>query len=131
MDGTRDLSDRLDAVQADLQALVGDASAAVTDTRTLIRNASVAVTDTRTLLRNVSGVVTDNRAGLAEIVRRLHHTVWHAELALRKIRANPAVLLFGDEESDYEAAPLDETGIRRSGRVKPYGQRDEKDAVDD
>ena len=53
--------------------------------------------------------------------------MWQAELALRKVRANPAVLLFGDSESDLEAAPIDATNARRSGRAGIYPQRGEGD----
>ena len=48
-------------------------------------------------------------------------------MALRKIRANPAVLLFGDDETDLEARDLDLTEIRLRGRARPYEQRDERE----
>jgi ABC-type transporter Mla subunit MlaD len=77
------------------------------------------------VLRSATGVLDDNRAEVAEAVRRLRRTLWHAELAMRKIRGNPAVLLFGDEEIDYNAQTSDESTLRYTGRASPYGQRDE------
>ena len=96
---TRDLQERFDAVQADLQALLDQAA----------------------------GVIGDNRAEIAEVTRRLRRAVWQAELAMRKIRVNPAVLFFGDEETEFEAAPTDSSELRYSGRAAPYAQREEND----
>lgn len=84
-------------------------------------------TDLRALLTSASGMIDENRAELAETTRRLRRTVWQAEMAIRKIRANPAVILFGDDEADLEARPTDHTRLDASGRARPYGQRDEKD----
>lgn len=91
------LDDRLDAVQADLQLA----------------------------LRGANDIVVDNSASLNESVRRLRRAMWQAEMALRKIRANPSVLLFGDDETDYQAGQPDESASRASGRAPPYGQRSE------
>lgn len=93
----RDLRGRLDTIQADLE----------------------------TLLENANGVVSDNRANVAESIRRLRRATWQAEMALRKIRANPAVLFFGDDETDYEAREVDESPVRHGGRAPPFGARDE------
>lgn len=84
--------------------------------------------DLRRLTQAAAGVVEDNRAELAETVRRLRRTMWQAELAMRKVRANPAVLLFGDDEADLEAPPFDRASLVRRARARPYGQRDESDA---
>ena len=51
--------------------------------------------------------------------------MWEAELLVRKLRANPAFLLFGDDEVDYRVEPTDASRLLRSGRAKPFGQRDE------
>ncbi len=93
----KDLDARLDAVQADLQAVI----------------------------KNADGLLSDNRAEVAESIRRLRRGMWQAEMALRKIRTNPSVLLFGDEETDYEAREVDETLGRYGGRAPPFGGRDE------
>ncbi len=74
-----------------------------------------------------SGMLAENRPEVAETIRRLRRTMWQAEMAMRKIRANPAFLLFGDSESILEESSLDETGNRTTGRVRPYMQRDEND----
>ena len=91
------LDDRLDAVQSDLQ----------------------------TALRGANDVIVDNSANLNESMRRLRRAMWQAELALRKIRSNPSVLFFGDDETDYQAESPDESAARASGRAPPYGQREE------
>ena len=77
-------------------------------------------------LRGARGLISDNRAEVAEATRRLRRTMWQAEMALRKIRANPAYLLFGDAEPDLEAGPVDHSALWRSGRARPYEQRDER-----
>ncbi len=64
---------------------------------------------------------------MAEIVRRLRRTMWQAEMVARKIRANPSVVIWGDDEPDLEATEIDESAIRRTGRARPYRQRDESD----
>ena len=93
----RELGGRLDAIQSDLESV----------------------------LESAGGVVNDNRADVAESIRRLRRTMWQAEMALRKIRANPAVLFFGDDETDYEAREVDESAPRHGGRAPPFGARDE------
>ncbi len=81
--------------------------------------------DLENVLEGAGGVIDDNRADVAESIRRLRRAMWQAEMALRKIRANPAVLFFGDEETDYEAREVDESAARHGGRAPPFGARDE------
>lgn len=83
--------------------------------------------DLQQLLSDADRVVGNTEAELSEATRRLHRALWQGEMALRKIRANPAVLLFGDDETDLEASELDLTEIRLRGRARPYEQRDESD----
>ncbi len=90
----------------------------VADAQKLLKSASSAAD-------GAAGLMNDNRANLAEMIRTFRSTAWEAELLARKLRSNPAVLIWGDDEPRLEAEPLDETGIRRSGRAKPYDQRDE------
>jgi ABC-type transporter Mla subunit MlaD len=78
------------------------------------------------LLQDADHVISLRQADLALMMESLRNTAWEIELAARKVRSNPAVLIFGDEEDKrLEAAPRDDTGLRKSGRVKPYDQRDE------
>ncbi len=77
------------------------------------------------LVSDLRAVVGENRGSIAESTSRLKRALWHAELALRKIRANPAVLLFGAEEDAFEAEVVDETRLRAGARARPYGQREE------
>ncbi len=83
--------------------------------------------DLEQLLQHANQVVNNTDAELAEATRRLQRTLWQGEMALRKIRSNPAVLLFGDNETDLEAGAIDFTEIRLRGRARPYEQRDERD----
>jgi ABC-type transporter Mla subunit MlaD len=82
----------------------------------------------RLAMDQANGMLRENRAGLADIVRKAQQTMWDLQMAVRKIRANPAYVLFGDDEKLMEAREVDEAGVRLSGRAKAYGQRDEDDA---
>jgi hypothetical protein len=79
------------------------------------------------VLGQVDQVVAENRPELLETLRRLRRTSWEAEMAVRKIRANPAYLLFGDEETLLDELPYDASYQRSTGRAPLYGQRDESD----
>lgn len=79
------------------------------------------------LLGSLEGAVGETRPELAETMRRLRRTMWQAEMAARKVRANPAFLLFGDEEADLDQQPADHSEAWRAGRARPYGQRGESD----
>lgn len=79
-----------------------------------------------TLLDDADHLASLRQADLAVIIEAFRNTAWEIEQAARKVRANPAVLLFGDDEDQrLEAEPRDDTGLRKRGRVKPYEQRDE------
>lgn len=101
----------LESSQTSLDALSGDARGLVGDARGL--------------LGHVDELVTENSADVAESMRRLRRSLWEAEMALRKVRSDPSVVLFGDDEQDLEAVETDESGTRKGGRARPYGQRDE------
>ena len=90
-------------------------------------NLDAVTADLRGLLQNTDRVVGEVETELAEASRRLQQALWQGEMALRKIRANPALLFFGDDETDLEARDLDLTEIRLRGRARPYEQRDERD----
>jgi ABC-type transporter Mla subunit MlaD len=138
-----------------LKAAIADGSAALAAAKKTMDNAAGVLDDTRpkvkeilenlrlesgrlearigeiqkklaTLLDDADHVVSLRQADLALTIESLRNAAWEMELAARKVRANPAVLIFGDEEDQrLEAAPRDDTGLRKSGRVKPYEQRDE------
>jgi hypothetical protein len=77
------------------------------------------------LLTTADSLVGLQQSEVAEIVRTLRNTMWELEMAVRKVRSNPAFLIFGDDEERLEAEPRDDSGLRRRGSVKPYDQRDE------
>ena len=107
-----------------LDNLLSEATAATRELRT---NLDAISGDLRQLLQHTDRVVGQAETELAEAARRLRRTLWQGEMALRKIRANPALLFFGDDETDLEARDLDLTEIRLRGRARPYEQRDERD----
>lgn len=75
-------------------------------------------------LDQIEGTVLDVRPDLAESARRLRSSMWQAEMALRKIRLDPSVLLLGSREQDLEARDPG-GGLDPSGRARPFLQRDE------
>ncbi len=108
---------RLDSLLTEVRAATGE----------LRENLNTVSIDLHRLLQNTDRVVGQAETELAEASRRLRRTLWQGEMTLRKIRANPALLFFGDDETDLEARDLDLTEIRLRGRARPYEQRDERD----
>ena len=108
---------RLDNLLAEISTTTGD----------MRENLDAVAADLRKLLANTDRVVGQAETELAEASRRLRRTLWQGEMALRKIRANPSLVFFGDDETDLEARDLDLTEIRLRGRARPYEQRDERD----
>ncbi len=119
------LDQLLDAEQDPrLDNLLTEVQAATAELRENLNSVSA---DLRRLLGDTDRVVGQAETELAEVSRRLRRTLWQGEMTLRKIRANPALLFFGDDETDLEARDLDLTEIRLRGRARPYEQRDERD----
>lgn len=87
---------------------------------------AAARTDLTQVLDQLESTLVEVRPELAESARRLRGTLWQAELALRKIRFDPSVLLFGSDEQDLEARGLEPGGLTPSGRARIYLQRDER-----
>ncbi len=108
---------RIDAILTDVAATTAE----------LQENLDAVSADLRTLLQSTDRVVGSVEAELSEASRQLIETLWQGEMALRKIRANPALLFFGDDETDLEARDVDLTELLRQGRARPYEQRDERD----
>jgi hypothetical protein len=127
--GAESLANRLDALLDPKQdRRINDiVDHTVAATRNLKERLDAVQTDLALLLQQAVGVISDNRAEIAEVTRRLRRAVWQAELAMRKIRVNPAVLFFGDSEAEFDVAPTDASHLRHSGRTAPYGQRQEND----
>ncbi|MEM1212616.1 MAG: MlaD family protein [Planctomycetota bacterium] len=104
--------------------------------RTLARLASAAEsiddqikvlgTDASEVLRLSQNMLAENRPELAESLRRLRRSMTEAELLLRKVRANPSRLIFGDDEKLFDVDQTDEGWLIRTGRAQPFEQRDEQ-----
>jgi len=108
---------KVNAIVSDLETTMGTVKGKIEDL----------TSEMDEILNQITGTIRDNRADLRTIVRRIRKTMWELEIASRKLRANPAVVIWGDDEEDLSVDPVDESGIRRSGRAKPYDQRDEED----
>jgi ABC-type transporter Mla subunit MlaD len=119
---------RAEAILSDAEPRVSSLLANLDETAAgLERTLDGIEADTASLLEQGNALLIENRAAVAETIRRLRDASWEAEMALRKIRANPAYLLFGDDEPDLRQRPVDVTGLRDAGRALPYRQRDEGD----
>jgi phospholipid/cholesterol/gamma-HCH transport system substrate-binding protein len=78
------------------------------------------------LLRDSDGVVVQNNRNIFETIRGLRDTTHHLELAAKRIRANPSILLFGASETPEELRRSDETDLRLKGRARRYDKEDPK-----
>ncbi|RMD64495.1 MAG: MCE family protein [Planctomycetota bacterium] len=123
-DATASARGAIDDASPRVQALLEDADAAA---KTLQSRIDDVARQAQALLTQTHTTVASAQPDLLESLRRLRRTMWEAELAMRKIRANPAVLLFGDNDRLLDAPPLDAQGLRTTGRARPYQQRDEND----
>ncbi|MGE0705686.1 MAG: MlaD family protein [Vicinamibacterales bacterium] len=120
----KNAQDLLTEVRPNVQAMIDDLAAASKDLNARLATLGPEVEEAA---RQAKEMLAENRPELAETVRRLRRTMWEAEMAMRKIRSNPAYLIFGDNEKLLDELPYDETGLRKAGRVRPYNQRDESD----
>jgi len=78
------------------------------------------------LLRDTDGLLLQNSSNIYETIRGLRDTAYHMELAAKRVRANPSVLLFGAEETPEERRRADETELRLKGRARRYDKEDPK-----
>ncbi|MEM6552456.1 MAG: MlaD family protein [Planctomycetota bacterium] len=83
-------------------------------------------TDASEVLRLSQNMLAENRPELAESIRRLRRSMTEAELLIRKVRANPSRLIFGDDEKLFDVDQTDAGWLIRTGRAQPYEQRDEE-----
>lgn len=78
------------------------------------------------LLKDSDGLIVQNNKNLFETVRGLRDTMHHLELAAKRIRANPSVVLFGTPETPEELRRADETELRLKGRARRYDKEEPK-----
>lgn len=78
------------------------------------------------LLKDSDQLVVQNNANFYETLRGLRDTTHHLELAAKRIRANPSLLLFGGAESPEELKRADDTELRLKGRARRYDKEDPK-----
>ena len=78
------------------------------------------------LVGDADAVLLQNNANLYETIRGMRDTAHHLELAAKRVRANPSILLFGAEETPEERKRADETDLRLKGRAPRYDKEDPK-----
>jgi phospholipid/cholesterol/gamma-HCH transport system substrate-binding protein len=78
------------------------------------------------LLKDTDGLIVQNNKNLFETVRGLRDMTHHLELAAKRIRANPSIVLFGAQETPEELRKADETELRLKGRARRYDKEDPK-----
>lgn len=78
------------------------------------------------VLTDTDGIILQNNTNIYETIRGLRDTAHHLELAAKRIRANPSVVLFGASETPEELRQADETQLRLKGRVPRYDKEPPK-----
>jgi phospholipid/cholesterol/gamma-HCH transport system substrate-binding protein len=78
------------------------------------------------LLKDGDGLIVQNNRNLYETIRGLRDMTHHLELAAKRIRANPSIVLFGAQETPEELRKADETELRLKGRARRYDKEDPK-----
>jgi phospholipid/cholesterol/gamma-HCH transport system substrate-binding protein len=78
------------------------------------------------LLKDGDGLIVQNNKNIYETIRGLRDTSHHLELAAKRIRANPSVVLFGAPETAEDLRKADETELRLRGRARRYDKEEPK-----
>jgi phospholipid/cholesterol/gamma-HCH transport system substrate-binding protein len=78
------------------------------------------------VLKDTDGLIVQNNKNLFETIRGMRDMTHHLELAAKRIRANPSVLLFGSPETPEELRRADETDLRLKGRARRYDKEEPK-----
>jgi ABC-type transporter Mla subunit MlaD len=120
-----DSAPRLRSMMNEVESLLQALAAKRKEIQALVDQGKRLATEGADAAAGASAMIGENRANLAEMMRTMRSLMWDAEVLMRKLRANPAVVIWGDDEPVLDAEPRDATGIRQSGRAKPYDQRGE------
>lgn len=78
------------------------------------------------VLKDADGLLVQNNRNLYETIRGMRDMTHHLELAAKRIRANPSVVLFGSPETPEELKRADETELRLKGRARRYDKEEPK-----
>jgi phospholipid/cholesterol/gamma-HCH transport system substrate-binding protein len=78
------------------------------------------------LLKDSDSLIVQNNKNLYETIRGLRDMTHHLELAAKRIRANPSIVLFGAQETPEELRKADETELRLKGRARRYDKETPK-----
>jgi hypothetical protein len=78
------------------------------------------------LLKDSDSLIVQNNKNFYETLRGMRDTAHHLELAAKRVRANPSLLIFGAPETPEELKRADETDLRLKGRARRYDKEDPK-----
>ncbi len=78
------------------------------------------------LLKDSDSLIVQNNRNFYETLRGMRDTAHHLELAAKRVRANPSLLIFGGPETPEELKRADETDLRLKGRARRYDKEDPK-----
>lgn len=78
------------------------------------------------LLKDADGLMVQNNKNLFETIRGMRDMTHHLEMAAKRIRANPSIVLFGADETPEELRRADETELRLKGRARRYDKEQPK-----
>jgi phospholipid/cholesterol/gamma-HCH transport system substrate-binding protein len=78
------------------------------------------------VLKDTDGLIVQNNKNLFETIRGMRDMTHHLELAAKRIRANPSIMLFGADETPEELRRADETELRLKGRARRYDKEEPK-----
>lgn len=121
---TRDV---LEEVEVTVRELRPEFHAILKNADELLIKLNKAADDLSVLLKDADGMLVQNSTNIYETIRALRDTAYHLELAAKKIRANPSVVLFGGGEATAEELKRkDEADLRLKGRSRRYDKEDPK-----
>lgn len=72
------------------------------------------------ILDRTNGLIESNNGNVYMAIQNLEETTFYMKEFSRKLNANPAVLVFGTDDTTETEKKKDETEFRKSGRLPPY-----------
>jgi ABC-type transporter Mla subunit MlaD len=126
-DEARRLVGIVDARAARLDGLIGEAEGLLADARSGVNRVADGLEKTAAGIDGVSAgaerLLTDNNRNVYLAIRNLRDATAELDRLLRKVRANPSVLVWGDDEPvEATPPPPDLETLRERGRARRYGK---------
>jgi len=129
---TRESAERsLEAAARSMEALAGKAAAGVDEAVAFVNETRTAIAALRSdlgrLMAGADRLLLDNNRNIYLAVRNLRDATAELDRVLRKVRADPSVLFWGDDEPlEPRTLPEDLDARRRAGRARRYGKEPER-----